>query len=64
MALCERFNISPFELRRERFNEVILLINRLTRHTQIERRNYKKVRQPDGSYKTVKKVYASDSENI
>lgn len=44
--------------------DFILLVNRLSRHNQIEMRKYKKVRQPDGSYKYVKKVYAADNETI
>lgn len=34
MVLCERFHLSPFELRKERLTEFCLLIKRLDKHTK------------------------------
>jgi hypothetical protein len=56
--------MSPFDLRKEKFKEFLLLVERLTRHNHLEKRKYRKVRQPDGSYKYIKKVYADDNEAI
>lgn len=59
MVICERFHLSPFEVRRERFTDFLLLVERFARHNQIERRKYMKV---NGQY--IKKQYASDNETI
>ena len=64
MTLCEKFHTTPFELRRERFKDVLLLIDRLSNHNRNEMKKYRKVRQPDGSYTYVKKVYATDNDSI
>ena len=64
ITLCEKFHLSPFELRRERFKDVLLLIDRLSNHNKIEMRKYRKVRQPDGSYQYIKKQYATDNDSI
>ena len=36
MALCERFHLSPFQIRRERFSEFCLLVQRLRTHDKTE----------------------------
>lgn len=64
IVICERFHMSPFDLRRERFKDFILLVERLSNHNLIEKRNYRKVKMPDGSYQYVKKVYADDNDSI
>ena len=45
-------------------HEFINLINRLARHNEIEMMKYRKVKNPDGSFSYVKKVYADDNDNI
>lgn len=64
LVICERFHLSPFDLRRETFREFLLLVERVSNHNKIEMRNYRKVRQPDGSYQYIKKVYANDNDSI
>lgn len=64
LSICERFHLNPFEIRKVKMHEFILLINRLSRHNEIEMSKYRKVKLPDGSVRQVKKVYASDNENI
>ena len=56
--------MSPFDLRRERFKDVLLLIDRLSNHNKIEMSKYRKVKMPDGSYQYIKKVYATDNDSI
>ena len=63
MIICERFHLSPIELRQERFKEFLLLAERMIRHNQIEKSKYKRVKTKDG-YKYVRKVYANDNERI
>jgi hypothetical protein len=36
MALSERFHLSPFQIRRERFSEFCLLVKRLRTHDKTE----------------------------
>ena len=56
--------MNPFDIRREKFCELIRLMNRLSDSNAREMKKYKKVRNADGSYQYIKKVYAKDNEYI
>ncbi len=64
LVVCEKFHLSPFDLRREPFKEFLLLVERLSIHNKNEMRKYRKVRNADGSYSYIKKVYANDNDSI
>ena len=67
MAICERFHISPFELRRERFSEFCLLVLRLQKYTEKQDEKPTTTTKTDGKkkkylpvtdYKPIKKEVA------
>ena len=62
MAICERFHISPFELRRERFSEFCLLVLRLHNYTKKQEKNPKTIDAKDG--KTKKYLPVTDYKPI
>ena len=45
MALCERFNISPFQLRKERLTEFCVFVKRLV---QYDKKQKEKPKTKDG----------------
>ena len=45
MALCERFHLSPFQLRKERLTEFCVLVKRLVKH---DKKQKEKPKTKDG----------------
>lgn len=51
VQICERFNISPFQVRRERFSEFCLLVARLKNYSQKAEKAPKTITKKDGKEK-------------